>query len=138
MAVYSETLQLRTNEGSILNITERVEAIVRNSRMRNGLACVFVSGSTGAVTTVEYEGGLVSDLNRTIERLFPRGMEYKHNARWGDGNGHSHIRASFIGPSLTVPFSNGSLTLGTWQQIVFLELDIRARTRELIVQLVGE
>lgn len=138
MAVYSETLQMRTNEGSIVDITDGVERVVRNSRMRNGLACVFVSGSTGAVTTVEYESGLLSDLSRTVERLFPKGMEYKHNARWGDGNGHSHVRASFIGPSLTVPFSNGNLNLGTWQQIIFLELDIRARTRELIVQLVGE
>jgi secondary thiamine-phosphate synthase enzyme len=99
---------------------------------------VFVPGSTGAVTTIEYESGLVSDFWRTTERLFPSNIEYRHNLRWGDGNGHSHIRASFLGPSLTVPVENGSLDLGTWQQIVFVELDNRGRHREITVQIVGD
>jgi secondary thiamine-phosphate synthase enzyme len=99
---------------------------------------VFVSGSTAAVTTVEHEPGLVADMHEAMDRLYPKDIEYEHHNRWGDGNGHSHVRASFIGPSLTVPVSGGRLMLGTWQQIVFLELDVRPRTREVTVQMVGE
>jgi len=99
---------------------------------------VFVPGSTGALTTIEYEPGLIHDFPAALERIVPRNIRYEHERRWHDGNGHSHVRASILGPSLTVPFTNGKLALGTWQQIVFVELDVRPRTRELVVQIVGE
>jgi len=97
-----------------------------------------VPGATGAVTTIEYEPGLLKDLPAILERISPKGMEYEHELRWHDGNGHSHCRASILGPSLTVPFVDKKLTLGTWQQIVFVELDVRSRNRKLIVQIIGE
>jgi len=133
------TIELKTqSRDEIIDITEKVQGIVSSSGIREGLACVFVPGSTAAVTTVEHEPGLVADLHGAMDRLFPKGIDYEHHNRWGDGNGHSHVRASFIGPSLTVPVSGGRLVLGTWQQIVFLELDVRPRTRDVLVQVVGE
>ncbi|MCK5562276.1 MAG: secondary thiamine-phosphate synthase enzyme YjbQ, partial [Thermoplasmata archaeon] len=113
-------------------------SVVKESGFKNGIACVFVPGATGAITTIEYEDGLEWDIKTALERLFPKGMEYRHELRWHDGNGHSHIRASFLGPSLSVPFNNQQLILGTLQQIIFLELDNKPHTRNLIVQLVGE
>jgi secondary thiamine-phosphate synthase enzyme len=97
-----------------------------------------VPGSTGALTTIEYEPGLLHDLPTALERVAPRETSYEHDKRWHDGNGHSHVRASILGPSLTVPFEDGKLILGTWQQIIFIELDVRARTRDLVVQIIGE
>lgn len=139
MATARGTIQLKTNsKDEIVDITERVQEIVSSSGIQEGLACVFVSGSTAAVTTVEHEPGLIADMHEAMDRLYPKGIEYEHHNRWGDGNGHSHVRASLIGPSLTVPVSGGRLMLGTWQQIVFLELDVRPRTREVTVQMVGE
>jgi len=138
MVCFSGSISLKTyGKNDIHDITESVQSQVSKSGIRDGMACVFVVGSTGAVTTVEYEPGLVADLQDAMDRLYPRGIEYEHHRRWGDGNGHSHVRASMIGPSLTVPVSGGELTLGTWQQIVFMELDVRARSRELMVQVVG-
>jgi secondary thiamine-phosphate synthase enzyme len=102
------------------------------------LVTVFVPGATGAVTTIEYEGGLVADLGYALQRIAPEEIDYAHNERWDDGNGHSHIRASLLGPSLVVPFCEGRLMLGTWQQIVFLELDNRPRQRKVILQIMGE
>ncbi|MHC1569644.1 MAG: secondary thiamine-phosphate synthase enzyme YjbQ, partial [Candidatus Syntropharchaeales archaeon] len=99
---------------------------------------VFAPGATGAVTTIEYESGLIADFKGMLERIAPQDIEYMHNLRWGDGNGHSHVRASLLGPGLTVPFIDGRLQLGTWQQIVFIDLDNRQRDRKLIVQIVGE
>lgn len=122
----------------IVDVTGKVQEIVSGSNVRNGIACVFVAGSTAAITTVEHEPGLVADLQDAMERLYPKGIDYEHHRRWGDGNGHSHVRASFVGPSLTVPVSDGRLVLGTWQQIVFMEFDNKPRTRELTVQIVGE
>lgn len=122
----------------IVDITSKVADIVYRSKVRNGLVCVFVVGSTAAVTTVEHEPGLVSDMRDAMERLYPKDVNYEHHQRWGDGNGHSHIRASFVGPSLTVPVVDGELQLGTWQQIVFMEFDNKPRTREVTVQVVGE
>ena len=122
----------------IVDITGRVQEIVSKSKVKDGLACVFVVGSTAAVTTVEHEPGLVSDMQEAMERLYPRDKDYEHHRRWGDGNGHSHIRASFVGPSLTVPIADGKLVLGTWQQIVFMEFDNKPRSREVAVQVVGE
>ncbi|MCD6529994.1 YjbQ family protein [Candidatus Bathyarchaeota archaeon] len=125
-------------EGEILDITNHVRKAVKETNLKNGTVTVFVPGSTGAVTTIEYEPGLLKDLPNILERIAPKGMVYEHEKRWHDGNGHSHVRASIIGPSLTVPFVDGELTLGTWQQIVFVELDVRSRYRNLILQIIGE
>ena len=139
MAVESQELRFRTHrEGEIIDITDKTQRVVESSRMRSGVAVLFVPGSTGAITTIEYEPGLLADLPIALERLAPKDASYEHEKRWHDGNGHSHIRASMIGPDLSVPFRDKKLTLGTWQQIVFLELDIRPRDRTVIVQLVGE
>jgi secondary thiamine-phosphate synthase enzyme len=139
MSVRNGSITLRTNaKDEIIDVTAQAQEIVSKSKIRNGLACVFVVGSTAGVTTVEHEPGLVSDMKDAMERLYPKDIDYEHHQRWGDGNGHSHIRASFVGPSLTVPVVDGSLQLGTWQQIVFMEFDNKPRTRELTVQVVGE
>ncbi len=132
------TINLRTSaKDEIIDITSRVRDIVAKSGIRDGLACVFVAGSTAAVTTVEFEPGLVNDLKDATERLYPKDLNYEHHKRWGDGNGHSHVRASFVGPSLTVPVVEGNLLLGTWQQIVLMEFDNKPRSREIMVQIVG-
>lgn len=125
-------------EIEVMDITHEVSKIVKESKLTNGVANIFVPGATGAITTIEYEDGLVYDIKTALERLFPKGIDYKHELRWHDGNGHSHIRASFLGPSLTVPFSDKQLILGTWQQIIFLELDNKRHTRNLIVQVIGD
>ena len=139
MTVESQELRFRTHrEGEILDITNKTQRVIESSRMRSGVAVLFVPGSTGAITTIEYEPGLLADLPVALERLAPKDASYEHEKRWHDGNGHSHIRASMIGPDLSVPFRDKKLTLGTWQQIVFLELDIRPRDRTVIVQLVGK
>ncbi len=139
MGVSRGTFDLKTvAKDEIVDVTAKVQAIVSSSKIRNGLACVFVAGSTAAITTVEHEPGLVADLRDAMDRLYPKDIDYEHHRRWGDGNGHSHVRASFVGPSLTVPIADGSLVLGTWQQIVFMEFDNKPRTREVIVQVVGE
>jgi len=131
-------LEFETCSGEIRNITEDVQGAVAGSGITAGLATVFVPGATAAIITIEYEDGLVKDLWSALERLIPQEMEYFHNLRWQDGNGHSHLRASILGPSLTVPFNAHGLMLGTWQQIVFLELDNRSRKRRVIVQMIGE
>ena len=120
------------------DITEAVAGAVACSGLRAGIATVFVVGSTAAVTTIEFEPGAVADLNGLFERLAPRHGDYRHHLRWGDDNGSSHVRAALLGPSLTVPFSGGALMLGTWQQILLLEFDTRARRRSVVIQLVGE
>jgi secondary thiamine-phosphate synthase enzyme len=112
---------------------------VRKSGLQRGVVTVFVVGSTAAVTTVEYEPGLVEDdLAAAFERLAPKDIDYAHNERWGDGNGYAHVRASLIGPSLAVPFVEGKLVCGTWQQIVLVDFDNRPRSRRVVVQMVGE
>ncbi len=139
MSTAGGTITLRTAaKDEVVDVTGRVQEIVSGSNVKNGIACVFVAGSTAAITTVEHEPGLVADLQDAMERLYPKGIDYEHHRRWGDGNGHSHVRASLVGPSLTVPVSDGRLVLGTWQQIVFMEFDNKPRTRELTVQIVGE
>ena len=122
----------------ILDITPHVSRELAKAGISSGTATVFVAGSTCAVTTIEYESGVLSDLKDAFERMAPEAMHYAHNARWGDGNGHSHVRASVLGPSLTVPFSDSSPILGTWQQIVLVDFDNRSRTRRVIVQIIGE
>jgi secondary thiamine-phosphate synthase enzyme len=140
MVAHSETLRITTRPGpQALDITREVTAAVSRSGVRDGLACVFAPSSTSAILTNEFEPGLMDeDIPAALERLFPEGLDYGHEKRWGDGNGHSHVRAAFLGPSLTVPVVDGRLVLGTWQQVVFLELDNKPRTREVLVQVVGE
>jgi len=133
------SITLKTSaRDEVIDVTEKVREIVSKSKIREGLACVFVVGSTAAITTVEHEPGLVTDMRDAMDRLYPKNIDYEHHQRWGDGNGHSHIRASFVGPSLTVPIVDGNLVLGTWQQIVFLEFDNKPRAREITVQIVGD
>lgn len=126
------------NEGDIIDLTDDVQRALDSTNVKDGTVTVFVAGSTGAITTIEYEPGLLHDFPAMLERLAPKNMYYEHEMRWHDGNGHSHVRASLIGPSLTVPFKGQRLTLGTWQQIVFVELDARSRNREIILQILGE
>jgi len=136
--VFTKRLELSSKaENDIIDITEEVQRAVSESRLSHGLAAVFVPGSTGAVTTMEYEPGLVKDLSNALDRVAPKVGTYEHQKRWHDDNGRSHVKASLVGPSLSVPFVDGRLTLGTWQQIVFVELDIRPREREIVVQVVG-
>ena len=139
MVVYQEEVSFRTRgEGDVVDITGEVERVVKKSGIKHGVVHVFAIGSTAAVSTIEYEPGLVEDLSATLERVAPRNAEYKHHLRWGDYNGHSHIRATIIGPSLEVPVRNSELVLGTWQQIVFIELDVRSRSRRVVVTVMGE
>ena len=139
MGVFTGKIDISTRgEIEVIDITGEVSDIVRASGLSHGIACVFVPGATGAITTIEYEDGLVADIKDALKRLFPKGMEYKHELRWHDGNGHSHIRASMLGPSISVPFEDKHLILGTWQQIIFLELDNKSHNRKIIVQVVGE
>ena len=125
-------------QGDAHDLTEWVAAAVASSACTSGIATVFVVGSTAAVTTIEFEPGAIADLNQLLEEMAPRDAEYRHHLRWGDDNGSSHVRAALVGPSLAVPFADKALVLGTWQQIMLLELDTRPRKREIIVQVVGE
>jgi secondary thiamine-phosphate synthase enzyme len=138
LTIVTETLEIRTRrEMDIQDITTDVQAVIERSGVREGQALLFVVGSTAALTTVEYEPGLLEDLPTAFERLAPRGARYAHHERWHDGNGHSHVRASLTGPSLTVPIATGRLTLGTWQQIILIECDTHGRDRRIVVQLMG-
>lgn len=139
MTVKSLSIRLSTRgNADIHDITDQVERQVAQSGIENGTVTIFCPSSTSGVTTIEYESGALSDLKRLFDEIIPPNREYAHNARWHDGNGHSHVRASLLGPSLTVPFVNGRLTLGTWQQIVYVDFDNRPRSRELILQVMGE
>lgn len=137
--IVTKTMKIKTKgELAMVNITEDVQSVVKESKVNDGIATVFVPGSTAAVTTIEYEPGLLNDFPNMLERIAPKNITYEHEQMWHDGNGHSHVRASLVGPSLTVPFENKQLMLGTWQQIVLIELDIRSRNRNLVVQVIGE
>jgi len=125
-------------QGDVRDITREVTTGLAESRLANGVVTVFVVGSTAGVATLEFEPGVVVDLDRAYGTFAPRDGDYEHHRRWGDDNGSSHVRAAMQGPSLTVPFVNGSLALGTWQQIVVIEFDTRPRTRQVIIQIVGE
>lgn len=139
MVTYEETFSFRTEgDGTIVDLTGRLESALSESGVTTGQLVVFVPGSTGAVTTVEYEPGLIRDLPEFFERIVPSGTTYHHDVTWGDGNGFSHLRASLVGPSLSIPVSGGAMTLGTWQQVVFLEFDNRKRKRKVRVSIVGE
>ena len=124
-------------ENDIINITSNVEKILLECKLKNGIITLFVIGSTAAITTIEYEPGLQQDFPNMLEKIAPKGIEYQHDNTWHDGNGHSHLKASLIGPSLTIPFINGQTSLGTWQQIVFVEMDTRSRERKIVVQIIG-
>jgi len=138
--VAAKSFEVKTrNEGEVLDITREVREAVSSSGMSNGVATVFVVGSTAAITTIEFEPGLVHDFPEMMERVAPKsGVEYEHQRRWHDGNGHSHVKASLVGPSLSVPIVEGDLALGEWQQVVLVEFDVRPRTRKIVVQLIGE
>jgi len=139
LPVFTKRLSLRTEgENDMVDITPEVQQAVDESGFADGVAVVFVPGSTAAVTTIEFEPGLAKDFPDMLERVAPKGVDYEHQEAWHDDNGRSHVKASLVGPSLTVPFEEGSLTLGTWQQIVFVELDIAPRGREVVVQVIGE
>ena len=139
MVVERHSIELKAQGvADIIDITDKVQRAVSKTKVDTGLASVFVSGSTGAVTTIEYDSGLVQDMKEAFERLASEHVEYHHNLTWGDGNGFSHVRAALLGPSLTVPVSGGNLQLGTWQQIVFIDFDNRPRSRRLSVTVIGE
>lgn len=127
-----------TGDTDVIDITADVAERVASSGIRNGQVLLFVPGSTASLTTIEYESGAVQDLKEAIEAIAPRGRHYRHDARWGDGNGYAHVRAALLGPSLSVPVAEGRLMLGTWQQIVLLDFDNRPRKRRIIVQIAGE
>jgi len=137
--VVTESISFSTQgNGEVVDITQQVADEVADSELSGGTVTIFSPSATSSLTTIEYESGAVADLQALFGRLIPQDIEYRHNLRWGDGNGHSHARAALFGPSLTVPFVNKRLTLGTWQQIVFLDFDVRPHDRELILQLIGE
>jgi secondary thiamine-phosphate synthase enzyme len=137
--VITNELRLQTKgHCDILDITPRVERAVRESGLRDGVVTVFCPGSTGSVCTIEYESGVLHDLEQILDEIVPPERDYRHHLRWRDDNGHSHVRAAMLGPSLVVPFVEGELTLGAWQQIVFLDFDTRARSRRLMLQMMGE
>jgi secondary thiamine-phosphate synthase enzyme len=139
MTVITKTIEINSNgENDMVDITDQTLKAILESKLENGIVTIFVSGSTAAVTTIEYEPGLRSDFPMMLNRIIPKDIEYKHDETWHDANGHSHVRASLIGPSLTVPFKDRNLILGTWQQIVFCELDTRSRKRRIILQIIGE
>jgi secondary thiamine-phosphate synthase enzyme len=139
MNVVTKVVQLRSSkENDIIDVTKQTSDALRESGLNNGIINVFVAGSTAAITTIEYEPGLRHDFPKMLSRIAPKDIQYRHDETWHDGNGHSHVRASLVGPSLTVPFSNSVLILGTWQQIVMLEMDTKTRERVLTMQILGE
>lgn len=139
MTVVTKDIILQTKGNcDILDITSQVIKKVEESGVSNGIVTLFVSGSTAGITTIEYEPRLLSDFKSMWDRVIPQNIPYEHNKTWGDGNGHSHVRASMLGASLTIPFIDKRLTLGTWQQIVFLDFDNRPRSRKMVLQIMGE
>jgi secondary thiamine-phosphate synthase enzyme len=137
--IFSETISIATKGfADVIDLTGRVADALERSGIENGLLTVFCPGSTGAVTTIEYESGVVRDLQRAIENLVPSDIAYEHDRRWGDGNGFSHVRAALMKPSITVPLINGRLSLGTWQQVVFIDFDNRGRHRDILIHVIGE
>jgi secondary thiamine-phosphate synthase enzyme len=139
MTVKTSPIPLRTEgNADIHDITDQIATAVSKSGLTAGTATIFCPSSTSALTTIEYEGGALSDLRRLFDEIIPANRVYAHNERWHDGNGHSHVRAALLGPSITIPFVDGQLTLGTWQQVIYVDFDVRPRQRELVVQLIGE
>ena len=139
MSVDTRTIQLSTQGFcDVIDITAEVESALASQKMTTGVIVLFVPGSTAGLTTIEFEPGCVQDLQEAAERLAPQAGHYAHNARWGDGNGFSHIRAALLGPSLQVPFTNKQLLTGTWQQLVLVDFDNRPRRRKIVLQFIGQ
>ena len=139
MRIITEKIPVKTQgHTDIVDITDDAQTLLLKSGLQNGTVTFFVPGSTAGLTTVEYEPGLMKDLPALFEKISPSNTHYHHDATWGDGNGHSHVRASLLGPSLAVPFINGTMTLGTWQQIILIDFDNRSRSREIVMQVMGE
>lgn len=139
MAVQTDGIQLVTNgNADVIDITDEVNRILQKSDLNNGIVTIFCPSATSALTTIEYESGCVKDLRRLFDEIASPNRDYAHNLRWGDGNGHSHLRAALLKASLVVPFVDRNLTLGTWQQIIYVDFDIRPRRRNLVVQIIGE
>ena len=139
MMVKTASIALSTNgNADFHNITGELQKMVSSGNLRTGTVTAFCGSSTSALTTIEYENGALSDLRRLFDEIIPQGRDYRHNARWGDGNGHSHVRAALLGPSLTIPVVDGQLALGTWQQVIHVDFDNRPRQRDVIVQMMGE
>jgi secondary thiamine-phosphate synthase enzyme len=139
MKIVAKGVNLQTKgRDQVLNITDQVSGFIDSSGIKNGNVTVFVSGSTGSVTTIEYEPGLIKDMKKLGERIAPSSENYAHNETWGDGNGYSHVRSAVIGPSLVVPIVSGKMVLGTWQQIAVIDHDTRSRSREIVIQIMGE
>lgn len=138
MQILTKYIELDVEAESVIDITSRVEEAVKGSNLENGSVVIFVPGSTGAVSTIEYEPGLLKDLRRALEVIAPSNIEYEHHKRWGDDNGRSHVRATIVGQSLVVPFVDRALLLGRWQQIVLLNLDTSRRSRRVVLQITGE
>ncbi len=137
--VVTDELRLQTRGGyDVQDITAQVARAVKESKLTAGIVTIFCPGSTGGLTTIEFEDGVIRDLQQVLDEITPPDRAYRHHLRWHDDNGHSHIRAALMGPSLTVPFVDGALTLGTWQQIVFCDFDTRPRSRTLVAQVMGE
>jgi secondary thiamine-phosphate synthase enzyme len=139
MKIITENIHLQTRGFTdIVDITFQTQALIDAHNLKAGLATIFIPGSTAGITTIEYEPGLLKDLPEVLEKMIPAGKPYHHDQTWGDKNGYAHLRSALLKTSLTVPFSQGKLTLGTWQQIVLLDFDNRPRSREIVVQLMGE
>ena len=139
MSVKTSYINISTKgHGDIIDISKSVGIEVQKSNLTSGIVCIFVSGSTAALTTVEYEPGLVNDIKSLFDRIAPENIPYHHEETWHDGNGHSHARATLLGPSLTIPFDKATLLLGTWQQIILVDFDNRTRDRTIVVQIIGE
>ena len=139
MVTKTDSISLNTRgNADTHDITDKARSLVEDSGIHNGILTIFTPSSTSALTTIEYESGTLSDLRRLFDEIIDPNRPYAHNARWGDGNGHSHVRASLLGPSITIPIVNGRLTLGTWQQVILVDFDVRPRRRELVVQILGE
>ncbi|HDQ16103.1 MAG TPA: YjbQ family protein [Bacteroidetes bacterium] len=139
MSVFYDEINFNTDgEVDIIDITSDIKQVISKSKIKDGIICAFVKGSTGSITTIEYEPGLKKDLPRALQKIAPKGEHYDHHETWHDDNGHSHVRASLMGPSVTMPIRNGKLIHGTWQQVVFVELDTSPRDRKVIIQIVGE
>lgn len=139
MTVRTESISLSTKgNAEIHDITDQITDAVSKSTLKDGAVTIFCPSSTSGLTTIEYENGALSDLRRLFDEIIPANREYAHNERWHDGNGHSHVRAALLGPSITIPFVDGKLTLGTWQQVIYIDFDNRSRQRKLVIQLIGE
>lgn len=137
-AVRTASIQLSTRGNADMHdLTARLASLIDESGIQDGVAAVFTPSSTSALTTIEYESGALDDLRRALDEIAPPGRDYKHNLRWNDGNGHAHLRAALLGPSLTIPIVKGRLALGEWQQVLFVDFDVRPRQRQVVVQLIG-